>query len=79
LVNYPAWEVRIDGAISRPGSQDGTAQMLLPLSPGTHRFEIRFGRTLDRSIGALISLLAALALLILWFVRRRLFDSVRGF
>lgn len=79
LVNYPAWEVRIDGAISRPGSQDRTAQMLLPLSPGTHRFEIRFGHSLDRSIGALISLLAALALLILWFVQRRLFDSVRGF
>jgi hypothetical protein len=71
LVNYPAWETRVDGSISQPGSQDETAQMLLPLPSGTHRVEISFRRTPDRSLGAAISLLTALGLLAFVGIDRR--------
>jgi hypothetical protein len=68
LLNYPTWEVRLDGAISRPGSQDRTAQMLLPVSSGTHRVEIRFRRTGDRLLGAAISLLTAIGISLIAFL-----------
>ncbi len=71
LVNYPAWDVRIDGVIAKPDSQDRTAQMLLPLPSGTHRVEIHFRRTPDRILGAGISLFAVVALLAFVTIRRR--------
>ena len=78
LVNYPSWEVRVDGSISVPDSQDDTAQMLLPLPSGAHRVEISFRRTPDRLLGALLSLLTALALFTFWIVQRRRGQQVRG-
>jgi hypothetical protein len=71
LLNYPAWEVRVDGAISRPGSQDRTAQMLLPVNSGTHRVDIRFRRTGDRLLGVAISILTAFSLLAIAKIRRQ--------
>jgi hypothetical protein len=68
LLNYPAWEVKIDGATHRPGYVPVTGQMVLAIPAGTHHIEIRFRRTWDRTLGAMISLVAALALL---FVHRR--------
>jgi hypothetical protein len=72
LLNYPAWNVELDGTRIEPGSQRKTARMLIPVPAGRHRVEVRFGRTSDRTTGAAISGLSA----ILWigcvaFTRRR--------
>jgi len=77
LLAYPAWEVRVDGAIVRVDSLPETAQLLVPLSPGAHNVEIRFRRTWDRSLGAAISLCSILALFALSFFVRRAHHAPR--
>jgi len=62
LLNYPAWDVRIDGAHVRPGYVEVTGQMILPVAQGTHQIDIRFRRTSDRTLGVIISLVAAILL-----------------
>ncbi|HYL47355.1 MAG TPA: hypothetical protein VEU52_10035, partial [Candidatus Limnocylindrales bacterium] len=71
LINYPAWVVFVDGTTAHPESLEKTAQMILPLSAGTHRVEIRFRRTWDRTAGAGISAFSALGLLVFVFFKRR--------
>jgi hypothetical protein len=63
LLNYPAWEVRIDGAAVNPGSQPKIARMLVPVPTGQHRIEVNFRRTWDRTAGAAISGCSAVLLL----------------
>jgi hypothetical protein len=67
LVNYPAWDVRIDGTKLQPGYIDQTGQMVLPVTAGTHRIAVLFRRTWDRTLGGIISLFAALAILAVFF------------
>lgn len=72
LLNYPAWEARVDGASAHFDVQPVTAQLLLPLPPGEHRVEIQFRRTWDRTAGGAISALTAVALLgSAWAFRKR--------
>ncbi len=71
LLNYPAWDVRVDGVRVQPGYEEDTGQMLLPIAEGEHRIDIRFRRTWDRTLGGLISIVAVLALLG-WFLIRPL-------
>ena len=71
LVNYPAWQVRVDGAVVQPQLMEDTAQMLLPLGPGRHRVEAHFRRTWDRTLGGAISLLFGGAMLVFWVRSRR--------
>jgi hypothetical protein len=73
LVNYPAWQIRVDGASFRAESQSETARLLLPVPSGFHHIEIRFRRTWDRTAGNTISGLSALALLAISIVTRSLF------
>jgi hypothetical protein len=63
LLNYPAWEVRVDGSTIVPGALDDNGQMLVPLGAGSHRVEIWFRRTGDRTAGAALSIAAVLAML----------------
>ena len=63
LLNYPAWEARIDGVPSPISSQAETGRMLVLVPAGQHRVRIRFGRTRDRAAGAAISALSAVLLL----------------
>jgi hypothetical protein len=72
LVNYPAWQVLVDGASSKAISAPETAQILVRIPAGSHRVEARFRRTPDRTAGAAISFLSALLLLSSTiFVKRR--------
>jgi len=64
LVNYPAWQVLVDGAPSNVISAPETAQILVRIPAGSHRVEARFRRTPDRIAGAAISFLSALLLLV---------------
>jgi hypothetical protein len=63
LLSYPAWRVQVDGGEVGFDVQPVTARMLLPLDVGTHRVEIRFRRTWDRTAGDAISVLSCVALL----------------
>jgi hypothetical protein len=65
LLNYPAWRVEVNGQAVTPESAETTAQMILPLSAGTHRITVSFGRTRDRILGGVISMVALLAFLLL--------------
>jgi len=74
LLSYPAWQVQVDGREVGFGVQPVTTRMLLPLNAGTHRVEIHFGRTWDRTAGDTISVLTSVALLGFaygWHARRR--------
>jgi hypothetical protein len=55
VLNYPGWRVEVDGKPVTPQLAETTAQMILPLSAGTHRITMRFGRTADRTWGGAIS------------------------
>jgi hypothetical protein len=72
LVNYPAWEVRLDGQEILADRAPDTGQMLVDLPEGAHRVSIIFRRTWDRTAGAGISSLSACALLAFafWFRKR---------
>jgi hypothetical protein len=63
LLKYPAWETRIDGVGVQTGGRRETAQMLVQVPPGSHRLEVFFRRTPDRTAGAAISGLSAVVLL----------------
>jgi 6-pyruvoyl-tetrahydropterin synthase-like protein len=71
LIYYPAWDVRLDARTAQPKSLEKTDQLMLPLSAGAHRVEIRFRRTWDRTAGGAISTLSAIGLAGLVFFRRR--------
>jgi hypothetical protein len=72
LVNYPAWEVRLDGQEILADRAPDTGQMLVDLPEGAHRVSIIFRRTWDRKVGAVISALSACTLLAFafWFRKR---------
>jgi hypothetical protein len=72
LVNYPAWQIRVDGSDVAATPAKATAQMLLALPPGSHQVEVSFRRTWDRTAGDAISLLSAIGLAgYVWVARRR--------
>ena len=55
LLNYPAWEVRVDDATVNPGSEPGMARMLVQVPTGPHRVAVNLHRTWDRTAGDVIS------------------------
>ena len=62
LLNYPSWELRVDGNRARILSRPPTSQMILPLAAGAHRVELQFRRTWDRTTGDAISGFTVIAL-----------------
>jgi len=72
LVNYPAWDLLVNGRRAPLDRQSETAQILVPLRPGSSRIEIRFRQTWDRTAGDIISAGAAVALgALVWAFNRR--------
>ena len=65
LLNYPAWRAEVNGKTVTPHHAETNAQMILSLSPGAQRITVRFGRTSDRKLGMVISVVALLTLLAL--------------
>jgi hypothetical protein len=55
LLNYPAWDVSIDGQPATAESFDRNGQMLINVPEGEHGIDVRFRRTRDRMIGGVIS------------------------
>jgi len=75
LLNYPAWQVQVDGGNVTAGTASQTGQMLVPLTAGSHHVQVQFRRTRDRTVGIVISALSIVCLLVpasskLWRIRR---------
>jgi 6-pyruvoyl-tetrahydropterin synthase related domain len=72
LLDYPAWRVTVNGVRVAPFHEEGPAAMYLILQPGTSHVEIRFARTLDRTVGEYTSFAVLLAAgLLLFFPEKR--------
>jgi len=73
LLNYPAWQVQVNGSRIQPASADDSGQMIVPLPEGQSRVTARFTRTRDRTLGAIISILSSLVgvFLFWWGSRNR--------
>ena len=66
LLNYPAWQVRVNGNQIRPDQAEDSGQMVVPIPAGQTRITAHFVRTFDRTVGGIlsvVSLLLATALL----------------
>ena len=70
LFNYPAWEVMVNGKRVETQTTDVTGQMEIPVAAGRNDVRIHFGRTRDRTIGGLASLLSLGLLLAAWIKTR---------
>lgn len=70
LFNYPAWEVIVNGKRVETQTTEVTGQMEIPIATGRNDVHIRFGRTRDRTIGDLVSLVSLGALLAAWIATR---------
>ena len=68
LLNYPAWEVVVNGAPTQARSTEVTGLIIIPVAAGDNDIQIHFRRTADRLIGNLISLLSLCILLASWFM-----------
>ena len=71
LLNYPAWQVTVNGSVIQPDHANGMQQMLVPVSGGASEIDIRWVRTPDRLIGILISVCALLVWLALLVLQRQ--------
>ncbi len=71
LLDYPAWRAELNGRPAEVRSMKNTGQILVSVPAGRSRMEVRFIRTLDRTIGGAISLVTGLVLAILFFTDRR--------
>ncbi len=60
LLNYPAWQVTVNGRAVTALRPDNGNQMIVPLAAGTSRIEVRFVRTPDRTVGIAVSLFSSL-------------------
>lgn len=63
LLNFPAWNVRVNGRAVRADSAPDTAQMLVPILAGRQEIQVQFRRSWDRTAGGAISIVTAVALL----------------
>jgi hypothetical protein len=71
LLNYPAWQVEVNGTKINPEHAEDSGQMIVSLPPGSSRVTARFMRTPDRTLGALVSALSVVvAGLLLWLGNR---------
>jgi hypothetical protein len=60
LLNYPAWEVKVNGVTVTSERPDDVNQMVVPVPGGKSDIRVRFRRTPDRTAGVAISLISAI-------------------
>ena len=70
VLNYPAWQVKVNGARIVPDRPDNYNQMIIPIAAGSSTIQVRFARTPDRTLGMHISILCVLLTVVLLLVGR---------
>jgi hypothetical protein len=60
LLNYPAWRVEVNGARVTPENNGDTAQMVVAVPAGTSEIIVVFGRTWDRTVGGIATIVSIL-------------------
>jgi NADH:ubiquinone oxidoreductase subunit K len=71
VLNYPAWRVEVNGARVTPGNNGDTAQMVVALPAGASEVTVVFGRTWDRTVGGVVTIVSILFAAALFPPRRR--------
>ena len=60
LLNYPAWQVTVNGKTVTPEKPDDLDQMLVPIQAGKSEIEVRFVHTNDQTAGIALSVFSLL-------------------
>jgi non-canonical purine NTP pyrophosphatase (RdgB/HAM1 family) len=71
LFNYPAWKVEVGGRTAAAQTRNVTGQMVIPVPTGTDHVRVVFTRTEDRTVGGVVSVLAAASVCLCWFWKGR--------
>ena len=71
LMNYPAWQVTVNGARVSAGSDELTGRLTIALPAGHSDVDVRYATTPDRWLGRMISLAAMIFLWRFWHVERK--------
>jgi hypothetical protein len=66
LLDYPEWQVEVNGRVVTPQHAETSGQMILQLPAGTQHIAVKFVRTPDRILGIFVSVMGLLALLALF-------------
>ncbi len=64
LFNYPSWRVEVNGRKVQAETREGTGQMVVPVEAGANRVQMIFVRTWDRTVGAWVSMVAIVFVLV---------------
>jgi hypothetical protein len=72
LLSYPAWQAKLNGNVVPLQADGELGQMLVAVPAGSSRIELRFGRTWDRTVGIVMSLVTiATCVPLMWWLGRR--------
>jgi hypothetical protein len=71
VLNYPAWRIEVNGARVTPENNGDTAQMVVAVPGGASEVTVVFGRTWDRTVGGITSIISILLAAALLPARRR--------
>jgi hypothetical protein len=71
LLNYPAWQVEVNGSRVQPQAAEDSGQMIIPLAAGHSDVTVRLTRTWDRTAGIVISIGTLLCAISSLFLRKR--------
>src|SRR5579871_4775354 len=71
VLNYPAWRVEVNGARVTPENNGDTAQMVIALPAGSSEVSVVFGRTWDRTVGGIATIVSILFAAAIFPPRRR--------
>jgi hypothetical protein len=71
VLNYPAWRVEVNGARVTPEGNGDTAQMVVAVPAGASEVSVVFGRTWDRTVGGIATILSILLGAAIFPARRR--------
>jgi 6-pyruvoyl-tetrahydropterin synthase related domain len=77
LLDYPAWEVTLNGSRIAASAKEKTGQIVFSIPSGVSRVQVRFARTRDRRLGMAVTFGSSLVLAFFGIVssRRRIKDT----